>query len=420
MRNLIAILMCIAASNTAAQAVAGRWEGVMHRGVSSLPFIIGVADSTRGTFTAGDIGAMDVPLTNLRLSPGIHWELVGDQSTTTFDGTLLGDSISGSFSEPGHPGTFWLHRTSSSVEPSYTTTEVRFGDGDALLGGSVLSPKSPGRHAAVVFLQGSGAEGRWANAFTADYLARNEIVVLIYDKRGVGVSTGDWKTSTMEDLAADGRAGVELLARRSDVDPRRIGIFGHSQGGFIAPMVASNRNVAWIIDADGNVGPLYEQDLFRVNTMLAKMFRGDTLRRAKTLYHEFVDVARNHLAHAQLRADLAGYNNPDVTDALGIPDDSSWVWSWYGKVGNDDNRAAWASVRVPVLLLYGGRDEVVPQQTSIDTIRRILVEHGNRAVTVRVLAGADHTLRLPPADADGWPRYAPGYPDLVRAWIERR
>ena len=420
-RVLVPALFCCATSVAAAQRSAGHWEGTMRRGRSTLPVTVDLtgADTVRGAFTAGDLGAMNVPLTNLRVGRATHWELVGDHSTVVFDGVQRGDTIIGSFTESGTAGTFQLRRLSFSTEPPYTSTEVHFTNGGVTLAGTVLSPKGPGLHPAVVFLHGSGAEGRWANAYVADYLARHGVVALIYDKRGVGASSGDWKTGTLEDLAADGRAAVDLLAARADVDARRLGVFGHSQGGFIAPMVAADPRVRWIVDADGNVGPQYEQDLFRVGTAFAKRWHGDTLRDAMALYHEFIDVARNGLPHAPFRADAARHRSAPWFDALALPDDSDWVWSWYARAGNTDNRASWARVSVPVLLLYGGDDDVVPTRSSIDVISRLLARHGNRAITVRVLPGADHTLRLPPADRTGWPRYAPGYPKLLADWIAR-
>ena len=422
MKLSVLLLASLLAPIFAWQSAAGRWEGVMIRGRSTLPIVIAITDgdSASGRFTAGDIGAMNVPLARLRLGARTHWELVGDHSTAVFDGEQRGDSILGTFTDGGTRGTFKLHRVSTSAEPPYTSEEVHFDDRGVTLAGTVLRPRSPGKHPGVVFLHGSGPEGRWANAFVADYLARNGIVALIYDKRGVGGSTGDGKTSTLEDLARDGQAAVDLLARDPEVDSRTLGIYGHSQGGFIAPIVAADSRVRWIIDADGNVGPQYWQDMYRVRTALEKRFHGDTLRAAWNLYREFLDVARNDADHAKLRSDIARARPAAWVDALAIPDDGDWIWNWYAKVGNDDNRAAWARVKVPVFLLYGGNDEVVPAKESIKTIGSILAANGNHAVTVRVLPHADHTLRIPPSDSTGWPRYAPGFPAVVRDWIDGR
>ena len=392
----------------------------MRRGASALPIAVDLptGSPSRGFFTAGDLGAMDVPLRNVRLRSDVHWELVGDQTTMVFAGRVAADSIGGTITEGSSQGTFSLHRVSASTDKPYASTSVRFSNGGVELAGTVLSPRTPGRHPAVVFIHGSGAEGRWANGFLADYVARRGVVALIYDKRGVGESTGDWKTSTLDDLARDAKAAVHVLAGREDVDPRRVGAYGHSQGGFIAPMVAAdNTEVRWVVDADGNVGPQYEQDLYRVETMLTKRYSGQELRDAMSLYREFVDVARGGLSRDQLHADEAKHRSAAWYEHLGLPDDADWIWEWYRSVGNADNRRAWAAVDVPVLLLYGERDEVVPPRKSIDAITGILTSNHDTVVTVRVLGGADHALRVPPADALGWPRYADGFPALVVDWI---
>jgi len=421
-----AVLMTSAVALAQHEAT-GRWEGTMRRGTSTLPFSVDLPSDTpagaprRGFFTAGEIGAMDVPLSNVRLGPSVHWELVGDRTTVVFEGGVVGDSIDGTITEAGTNGVFALHRVSASTEKPYTATSVHFSNGSVVLAGTVLSPRTEGKHPAIVFIHGSGPEGRWANGFAADYAARHGIVALIYDKRGVGESNGDWKASPLEALAGDASAAVHLLVGRADVDAQRLGVYGHSQGGFIAPLVAvANPEVRWIIDADGNVGPQYEQDLFRVRTALAKRYTCQTLQDALSLYGAFVDVARNGLSRDKLHADMMKHRSAAWFDDLALPDDRDWVWKWYRAVGNADNRSAWRAVSVPVLLMYGEKDELVPPRPSIDAISRLLAANHDTAVTVRVLPSADHTLRVMSPDPLGWPRYADGYPALIIDWIARR
>lgn len=422
MKRFMCLLVLLVASTAAAPAppdLRGEWTGVMRRGASQLAvsFVFLPGNPPRGTFTAGDVSAMDVPLANVRFAPSVHWELVGDRTTTVFDGALRDGTLRGTFDEAGSRGTFALRRVSASTAKPYTETEVRFENGSVTLAGAVLAPRGAGQYPAAVLTPGSGPEGRWASRFLADYLARRGVVALIYDKRGVGTSNGDWRASTLADLAGDARAAVGVLAARRDVDRARIGYFGHSQGAYLAPLVAQSPDVHWLIAADGNVGPQYRQDLFRVDTSLAKRYAGDDLRNATAVYAEFVDVARNGLPHDQLRADETKFTSAPWLGDLAIPDDQSWIWSWYRLVGNADNSAAWRAVRVPTLLVYGERDEIVPVRESIDGISALLApQHDEPAV--RIFAGADHTLHVPPANAHDWPHNAPGYPAAIAAWIK--
>lgn len=388
----------------------------MQRGSASLAvsFDFPKRMPNAGFFSAPDLGAVDIPLKNVRLGSSVHWELAGDTTTTVFEGKAEDGAMTGRFDESGRGGTFTLRRISDSTQKPYDTRQVSFETGPVRLAGTLYVPRTRGKHTAVIFVHGSGAEGRWASAYLADYVARHGMVALAYDKRGVGSSTGDWRKSTMQDLAADARAGVNLLAHVPQVDARRIGVFGHSQGGEIAPAIAANNpQVAWVIDADGPVGPQYLQDLFRVDTSLAHRFSGKELADAEKLYAEFVDVARTGSARDKLRADIAASANAPWLDDLAIPGDASWIWAWYARCGNYDNTADWRSVHVPVLIVFGADDEVVPPQESIAQTAGILKASGNRNVIVRVLAGADHTLHVPPASPDGWPALPAGFPHVI-------
>jgi hypothetical protein len=370
-----------------------------------------------GTFSAPDLGAIGVPLQHVRLGDAVHWELVGDTTTTTFDGRLQGDSIEGTFSENGSRGTFLLRRAALNDALPYVKRDVEFVNGGVRLSGTLLAPSSGGPHPAIIFVHGSGDEGRWASAYLADNVARHGIAALIYDKRGVGRSSGNWRTSTMSDLAGDAAAGIALLANIPGIDRRRIGVFGHSQGGEIAPAIAAgNPLVAFVIDADGPIGPQYLQDLFRVDGMLARTYSGNALSDAEQVYREFVDAARSGSPHDRLRADMAAAGSAPWLADLGIPDDQSWIWAWYSRYGNYDNRAAWAAVRVPVLILFGGKDTVVPVDSSISQTVAILKQHG-AAVTVRVFPDADHTLHVPPRTGGSWPHVPDGLSEAISTFV---
>lgn len=395
----------------AAAPVNGHWEGVMQRGSSQLAIGIDFDEKrNKGFFSAPDLGALDIPLSSLQLQPSLHWELVGDSTTTVFDASVQGNVMRGTFRENGSSGNVLLHRVSTSTVKPFVLEPIAFSNGDVRLAGTLYVPIGGGKHPAVVLVHGSGPEGRWATAYIADYLARHGIIALSYDKRGVGASTGDWRTASMQDLIADARAAVYAVSVRTDVDRRRVGVYGHSQGGEIAPAIAlKNPEVKWIVAADGPIGPQYRQDLFRVNTALEQRYSGAELAQAKKVYAEFVDSARNGTSHEQLRADMKTYASSPWLADLAIPDDDNWIWAWYRRVGNYDNSAAWASVSIPVLILFGANDRLVPPQASIAQTARILKAHGNRNVWVLVFPGADHTLRVPPVSSDGWPHNALGF-----------
>jgi alpha-beta hydrolase superfamily lysophospholipase len=104
-----------------------------------------------------------------------------------------------------------------------------------------------GKHPAVILVHGSGAENRAYVLPFARFLVRRGAAVLGYDKRGVGGSTGDWKTASFEDLADDVVAAFEYLKSRRDIDPAQIGLLGVSQAGWVMPLAAVRaKNVAFL------------------------------------------------------------------------------------------------------------------------------------------------------------------------------
>ena len=217
----------------------GHWEGTMVR--EGMPLEVsfdfkGPASQPTGIFTSLTQKAMDYPLDVLTVSAdAVHFVLGG---SIVFDGKLSANQIIGTFTDDSGKGSFTLHRA-IALPLSYDTAEVTFRNGPVTLSGTLCIPRSPGRHAAVVLLQGSGGETRWGtNRFIADRFARAGIAALVYDKRGSGTSTGDWKLSSYDDLANDAIAGIDLLASRPDIDAKRIGLHGHSEGGIIAPIAA--------------------------------------------------------------------------------------------------------------------------------------------------------------------------------------
>jgi pimeloyl-ACP methyl ester carboxylesterase len=152
--------------------------------------------------------------------------------------------------------------------------EVTFKNGDVTLAGTLLLPAAKGKggkHPAVVFTHGGGPQLRevyWGLGYL--YAARG-FVVLSYDKRGVGKSTGNWGAASFEDLADDAVAAARFLQARAGVAASQIGFWGQSQGGWIAPLAASRfPDAAFAIALSGGGLSPAEQELFDSEYELSK------------------------------------------------------------------------------------------------------------------------------------------------------
>ena len=121
--------------------------------------------------------------------------------------------------------------------------------------GTLTYPKGSGRYPCLVLVSGSGQQDRNEEIMQhkpflvlADYLASRGIAVLRYDDRGVGASTGEVRDATTECFADDAEAMFNAIKNNPHIDPDRLGIGGHSEGGAIAPMVAArNKDVKFVV-----------------------------------------------------------------------------------------------------------------------------------------------------------------------------
>jgi len=402
----------------------GHWEGTMVReGVPlEVSFDFKGGPHTSGTFTSLTQKAMDYPLAEFAVQGDAVHFLLGN--SLVFDGRMTANQITGTFTDDSAKGNFRLRRTVAKPLP-YDAVDVTFRNGAVTLSGTLCIPRTPGRHAAVVLLQGSGGETRWGtNRFIADRFARSGIAALVYDKRGSGSSTGDWKTSSYDDLANDAIAGIDLLAARPDMDAKRIGLHGHSEGGIVAPIAAVHApsKVAFVVAEDTVAGLVRDQDVYRVSHQIRQAgFTQAQVEHALELYKLMIEVLRGAKPRHELEAASASVRNEDWYPWLGIPDNDSYLWTWYPKVGNLDTLVYWKQVRAPVLLVYGERDQLVPVDESLTKIEDSL-DGVPTPYTAVIVPNAQHnlTVRPEPGAPFFWWKAAPGAVDLVVAWAQQQ
>jgi len=425
---LLVILSTFVTMTTASQnSIAGHWEGVMIREGAELRVGFDFTNDATGikaTFNSPTQRAMGIPLSKFSFAAGkVHFELVGDTTTIIFEGELNAGTIAGQFQENDARGTFSIKR----VPPAPTTfrqEEVSFKNGEVTLSGTLLLPLSTTTNSAVIFLHGAGSEGRYGSRFLAEYVTRHGIAALIYDKRGVGKSTADWKHSDFNDLAADAMAGIDLLKQRKEINPKHIGIYGHSQGGMLAPLIASrSSDVAFVISGAGSAVPVYESEINSVISQIrAKGIAGDELTEATEFIKLWINVMRTGQGWEQFDPAVEKARGTKWFPLLHVPAKDHWMWGFHRRIYDYNAAQYWAQVSVPVLVIYGERDLYVPVAESIRNIDRALNRAKNPDYTILVLPRASHSfiIERDPAQPFEWWHLAPGFPNLLTAWINQR
>jgi uncharacterized protein len=266
-------------------------------------------------------------------------------------------------------------------------------------------------------MHGSGPEGRWANRWLAQQLARAGFVALIYDKRGVGSSSGAWRTAGFDALAADAVAGVRFVQSLPEVDRNRVGIYGHSQGGTLAPLVAiAAPDLRFVIaSAAGGVAPADVEEYSVGNAIgIAKLPAADQAD-ARAFVQALVAVAYRGKPRGSLDALAARDHAKPWYFTPPPPSDSYWALSKL--IAAFDPARAWQQVHASVLLVYGAHDERVPPDASMRSIEAALHAGGNERVTAILFPHADHTFGVvDPPTTRGWPKREPSYAQTLIAW----
>jgi dipeptidyl aminopeptidase/acylaminoacyl peptidase len=381
--------------------------------------IVERGNALEGTFCAAQLRAVNIPLSKVHAGDNIiGWQLVGDSTTMVVDASVSGDALAGTFKEGPDSGVVKLRRATTSRFPARSEDVTFTGADGARLAGTILWPLGQGPFPGVVFLHGSGAEGRWASLYLAHEFARAGIAALVFDKRGVGASKGDWRTAGFEELVKDDIAAVQALRARPGIDPKRVGIHGHSQGGTITPWVAvDDPDVAFVIASAASGVTMAQAEIYSLeNSIRVSTLPPEERRIARRFVRAVVASAYEGAPRDGLEA--ARREAQGKPWAFALPPDSSPYWSFSRRINSYDPLKYWAQVRVPVLLAYGGLDERVPVRESIARITPVLRPHANYAL--KVFPNADHGFRLKPkAGRFAWPQTVEGYPDSVVDWARR-
>jgi len=389
--------------------------------------------SFAGTFASLDQGATSIALSRISLANGRVTIEVGAIGAR-YEGTLNteGSQIEGWWTERGGSAAVVVKRIKVQ-EPQrpypYVEEEVTYQNAKdaATLAGTLTLPFARGVFPAVILITGSGQSDRDENAYghrpflvLTDYLTRRGIAVLRVDDRGVGGSTGDASQATSEDFARDVLAGVAYLKTRRVVDPRRIGLIGHSDGGNIAPLAAVESNdVAFIVlmAGSGVTGDLVIEG--QVASILKAGGAGQaTIDAAIQDYRRRIEVVKSEVDPNRARERLRDLGCTEAQiQTLTFP--------WYRFLVTHDPQETLRKVRCPVLALNGGLDTQVLARVNLPAIEQALREGGNPDFAVRELPGLNHLFQT--AQTGNINEYAfleetmsPVALETMAAWVEDR
>jgi pimeloyl-ACP methyl ester carboxylesterase len=282
------------------------------------------------------------------------------------------------------------------------------------LAGTLTTPHGPGPFPAAIMITGSGLQDRNEGVFghkpflvIADHLTQKGIAVLRVDDRGIGGSTtiGPEGTATSFDFASDVEAGISFLLKRPRIDPTKIGLIGHSEGGMIAPIVAArDPRVAFIVLLAGPGIPIVELLHLQTEALLrADAASDDDIAAAMEHDRKVLQVVMDTSLSLEavtpkiqelMQADPSLNGMTKIEKHKAIEHMAKKISTpWFRTFARYDPGPALVGVTCPVLAVNGELDCNVTCQENLIGISLALAQGGNTDVTIRAFPGLNHAFQ---------------------------
>jgi uncharacterized protein len=431
MKNIIySLFLFLLFTNLAkGQDITGQWLGTLNvQGMKlRLVFNIQQKDSAyKATMDSPDQGVKGLPVTAVEFK-NTFLKISVAAAQINYEGTLENDKITGTFKQGGLSLPLNLSKNleeqakiNRPQEPKkpypYYSEELVFTNKkeNITLAGTLTLPTKEGKYPVVVLISGSGPQNRDCEIvghksflLIADYLTKRGIGVLRYDDRGVAESKGIFSAATSQDFATDVEAAVSYLKTRNDINPKKIGLIGHSEGGLIAPMVAAkSKDVSFIVLLAGvgvnggdvlltqqraiSEGMGLNQKAIDLNyginkkayDLIKKSQNADNLKKELTDYFEKTIKETPYAKPPQMSE--VDYVKAQVTA-------NSNVWLQYFIRFDPANTLK--NVKCPVLALNGDKDLQVSSKINLKAIEEALKKAKNKRVTIKEMPNLNHLFQ---------------------------
>ena len=332
----------------------------------------------------------------------------------------------------------------------YDVEEVTFDNGDVTLAGTLTLPPTAGPHPVVVLVSGSGPQNRDESLgggiaikpfrLLADAQTRAGVAVLRYDDRGTGKSTGTFSEATVPDFATDAEAAIRYVGTREEIDPDRIGLLGHSEGGVVAAMLGARNDELDFIIALAGPGVIGSEVLKLQYERIAEAEGAtpDHVAGQRAFVQKLLTVIDDPAAVEALVYETTVEQVRALPEeeqaALGDVDEYARFIAkqtaqqlnsdWFRSFLTYDPAPDWAQTTVPVLAIFGGKDVQVDAEQNAPALEAALERGGNTQVEIVVIPEANHLFQA--ADTGAFSEYstlpAEFTPELVPTivdWLEQ-
>lgn len=427
LRNILLMLLVTAATLNAQLIEA--WSGEVTNGNDKRIFTLEISrfeNTYKINWSLSEANIYRMPVGEFSYNPNDSLSaalLIFNHPMGKIEGKFINNTFSGNFVWNKSSSKISLEKVSGYEIPFYEK-EYKINNKEVVLAGTLITPNGKGSFPAVVFLHGSGPGERWWSKFYAKEFAKIGVASFIFDKRGSGESTGNWITSSLDDLTSDASAVINFLKTIKEINPDRIGVSAVSQSGWVTSRLAvSETRPAFAIVNSGGGSTPYEVEMvyYKKNishSSLTDNEKEDALSLVKD-YLEYLKTGNN-------REILVGKINAAKTK------------NWYKAINvgrvlpSHENRKNWewvptynpindiVKINFPIIILMGEKDDLIPVENAVNNWREGLTEAQNKYYEIKIFESAGHALRLGGHGNFGsFPRYAEGSLEYQIEWLKK-
>ncbi|WP_339918366.1 alpha/beta hydrolase family protein [Yeosuana marina] len=424
------LLIAFSILNVVSQDLSGVWHGFTKNPDNKDILFVFLFEKTESgfvstmavpTFDVSGIKPKTTTFKNGKLSidgsnVGMKYEGILNETTNLIEGNYTEGGVLLTLNlKKGNPKMAKLNRPQEPVKPyPYYEEDVVFKNTKAnvTLAGTFTRPNKEGKYPVVVLISGSGRHDRDGSIpmhkpflVLSDYLTRKGIAVLRFDDRGFGKSTGDFSKATTADFAQDVLSAVQYLKSRSDINPKKIGLIGHSEGGIVAPLAANQtKDISFIVALAATGIPGSEVAVMQSKSL--RPFPVSNEAEFEQNVRKAIKIAVSNEEIAKKRKELTIHNNSylaPILKSLGAADEniSTFIeketesvlkpWNTYFYDYNPANE--FEKLSIPVLSLNGSKDTQVNATINQNAIRKALIKGGNNNYKIVELKNLNHLFQ---------------------------
>lgn len=394
------LVFFITCSNTVIEeSLNGHWEGKMICNGSSLAIRFNISQD-KFLYDIPGLGLYGQPVNSFDITGKNFTFTISGKENITVNGSIRNNELTAGI-EDIEDVSLKMERTSKE-SVFFSEEELSYVSEGAIISGTLIKPNGPGPYPVIVFVHGSGKMTRETMRSRAYMFVESGSAAFIFDRRGKGKSEGDTsRILPISVMAADVINAVKFIKDRPDIDNGKIGLYGLSQGGWVAPYAASMcEDIKFLITISAPGITPDEQDSYVINNIVKKQLRKIY---EKNEWGKFIDQDKLYNSEKQKNKDIYG----DTETVPGL--------SWFDPI------PVWQKINIPVLAVWGAADDIVPPVESMENIKNALIN--NKESTFRIFEGANHTIKLPEEKdkfAGKWEVVAPGSNEFILDWFNSR